>query len=254
MKKRIVFLGSKRIGYECLSYLLKNNRQIQADVVAIFGNNSSNLSRTYDLDLLAKKYNVPFFKDLDDILALDDIDIIISIQYHKILKTKHLSKAKKLAVNLHMAPLPEYRGCNQFSYAIYNKSQTFGTTLHKINSGIDSGDILFEKRFDIPEGSFVEELYEMTYEASLALFKESVYKLINHELKGVSQNRLIKERGSQYYFRKEIKALKQIFPSEETQLKIRATSMGGFDPPFMKIGEKVFFIVPEEEYNKNKQN
>ena len=51
---------------------------------------------------------------LDDYLALAEVDIVLSVQYDQILRQCHIDKAGVIAINLHMAPLPEYRGCNQF--------------------------------------------------------------------------------------------------------------------------------------------
>ncbi|MBK8684503.1 MAG: hypothetical protein IPN26_05660 [Bacteroidetes bacterium] len=73
------------------------------------------------------------------------MDFLISVQYHQILNERHIQKARTLAINLHMAPLPEYRGCNQFSFAILDQYPEFGTTLHVMDERIDHGDILFEK-------------------------------------------------------------------------------------------------------------
>ena len=72
-----------------------------------------------------------------------------------------------------MAPLPEYRGCNQFSFAIVDGKKEFGTTLHKMEEGIDNGDIIAESRFDIPENCFVKELYELTYKTSRSNYSKT---------------------------------------------------------------------------------
>ena len=94
-----------------------------------------------------------------------------------------IEKAKEITVNLHMAPLPEYRGCNQFSYCIINEDNFFGTTIHKLEEGIDSGPILFEDRFSIPDKLWVNE-DDMTFNRSVNLFErlfkvQKNYKLVN---------------------------------------------------------------------------
>ena len=105
---------------------------------------------------------------------MPNVDFIYSVQYHQILKKEDIQKAGIIALNLHMAPLPEYRGCNQFSFALLDNKKEFGTTIHQLDAQIDHGDLLFEKRFPIPENCWIEQLYSLTYDASLLLFKESL--------------------------------------------------------------------------------
>ena len=126
-------------------------------------NRPSLLDKEKDIHSLIEKNNLNHIKSLNDLLLNKDVDFLISVQYHNILKKEHIQKAKVLAVNVHMAPLPEYRGCNQFSFAIIDKAKVFGTTFHVLEEGIDSGDILFENRFPISEKLTVKELYEITY-------------------------------------------------------------------------------------------
>ena len=63
-----------------------------------------------------------------------------------------------------MAPLPKYRGCNLFSFDIYNQEKIFGTTLHVMNSKFDSGDIISQRLFEIDPNHLGYELYLKTVE------------------------------------------------------------------------------------------
>ena len=138
-------------------------------------------------------------------------------------------------INLHMAPLPEYRGCNQFSFAIVNGDQEFGTTLHQMDPGIDSGGILFERRFPIPENCFVDELYQVTFDHSVEMFETSLPLLVAGEYNIIPQETLLEERTTSLHFRKEIQQLKEIdldWPQERILRHLRATAMPGFPPPY----------------------
>ncbi|MEI8279762.1 MAG: formyltransferase family protein [Bacteroidota bacterium] len=196
----------------------------------------------HDLVRLAHEHNITVFEKLDE---LPESDIIYSIQYHEILKPVHIQKAKQVAVNLHMAPLPEYRGCNQFSFAIIDGNKEFGTTIHQIDHRIDHGDILFQKRFPIPEHCWVNELYELTLDTSISLFKESISNIINDNYTPISQQSLESQYGTSLHYRNEIAELKIIdlnWDKEKIERHIRATSMPGFEPPYCLInGKKVYF-------------
>jgi methionyl-tRNA formyltransferase len=241
-KRSIIFLGSKPIGYHCLDYLIAQQNDLQLELKGILCHENTSFASANSLKALAEQHQIPIFLTLDE---MPSVDILYSVQYHEILKPNHINKANQIAVNLHMAPLPEYRGCNQFSFALLDRKTEFGTTIHQLNAQIDNGDILFEKRFPIPVHCWIDELYNITYQASLELFKETLKDIVNGNYVPITQASLIAERGTQLHFRKEINDIKHIdlnWASEKIERHIRATSMPGFEPPFTIINHKrVYF-------------
>ncbi|WP_276133756.1 formyltransferase family protein [Polluticoccus soli] len=242
VRKKIVFLGSKPIGYRCLQYLLGVQEQLNVEVSGILTQQRKEFSGDNDLVSLAKEYSVPVLESLD---ALPECDIIYSVQYHQILKGEHIRKASQIAVNLHMAPLPEYRGSNQFSYAILEEKSEFGTTIHQIDERIDHGAILFQKRFPIPDNLWVNDLYKLTFNASVLLFQQTLKHIVNGNYTPVSQQSLVHKYGTSLHFRQEVGDLKRIdlsWDREKIERHIRATAMPGFEPPYAEInGEKIYF-------------
>jgi methionyl-tRNA formyltransferase len=246
MRKKVVFLGSKPIGYECFLYLISRREELNIEISGISTQERKEFGLGHDLAQLAQENNIPVLNSADDI---PECDIIYSVQYHKILTATQISKAKQIAVNLHMAPLPEYRGSNQFSYAIIDDMGEFGTTIHQIDTRIDHGDILFEKRFPIPVGCWVNELYQLTYDASIELFHETMKDIVTGNYTPTPQKILEEKRGTSLHFRNEVVKLKLIdlnWERAKIERHIRATSMPGFEPPYTIIdGQKVYFTRNE---------
>ncbi|MBC7554625.1 MAG: hypothetical protein H7257_11670 [Taibaiella sp.] len=240
--RKVVFLGSKPIGYECFAWLIAQRIELQLQIVGLYTKERAEFGDGHQLTALAKKFHIPVLESLDD---MPECDIIYSVQYHEILKQNHIDKAAQVAVNLHMATLPEYRGSNQFSIAIIEEKEEFGTTIHTIQAGVDNGDILFQKRFPIPPGCWVGELYDMTFNRSLNLFRQTLPHIINGKYNAVPQELLIPKYGTSLHYRKEMNTLKVIdlqWDKERIERQIRATSMPGFEPPYCIInGEKVHF-------------
>lgn len=239
---KLVFLGSKPIGYQCLQYLLEQREALGVEVAGVLTQQRKEFGSSHDLAALAREHGVPVIASLEE---LPDCDILYSVQYHQILKAQHIAKAHTLAMNLHMAPLPEYRGCNQFSFAILDGKKEFGATLHRIDTRIDHGDILFQKRFSIPDGCWVQQLYDLTFEASVVLFKETLGNIVRGNYTPIPQQTLEAQYGTSLHYRHEMATLKQIdlaWNADKIQRHIRATSMPGFEPPYCIInGKKIYF-------------
>lgn len=238
----MIFLGSKPVGYACFTELLAQKEVLNVTVTGLMTQARKEFGGDHNLKALAAEHDIPVFDSLDE---LPECDIIYSVQYHEILKAEHIAQAGQIAVNLHMAPLPEYRGSNQFSYAIIENKAEFGTTIHRIDTRIDHGDILFQKRFPIPEGCYINDLYQLTFEASVQLFKDTLAKIVAGDYQPVPQQALEAEYGTSLHFRKEIASLKQIdlnWDKTTIERHIRATLMPGFEPPYCIInGEKLYF-------------
>ncbi len=242
--KNIVFMGSKKIGYECLHTLI--DKGYGDHIAAVFTTPTHPLDHPIEnIYQIAYSNNLPIYTELNDLYAIDNIDFLISVQYNKILKPNHIAKAKKLAINLHLAPLPEYRGCNQFSFAILDERKEFGVTIHKIDSGIDSGDILFERRFAIPPQCLVYELYELSLQAGVALFKEKMEDILNLKFTPIPQATRIASYGTAIHYRSEINELKKLdinWPAEKIARHIRATWFPPFESPYYEWEGKKMFV------------
>ena len=132
--REVTFLGGKEVGARCLEQLIERSSDLGFRISAVLPTPQGVTVRE-----LAEKHELPIVSTLGE---LPDCDVMISVQYHQILKIRDIQKAKSIAVNLHMAPLPEYRGCNQFSLAIINDDQEFGVTIHQLTEGIDSGPLI----------------------------------------------------------------------------------------------------------------
>jgi len=80
-------------------------------------------------------------------------DIIVVFSMSQLLKDKIFTIPKYGTINLHPAILPEYRGPNPDFWQYYNMEMHPGVTVHYIDQGEDTGDIIFQERTHIPLGT-----------------------------------------------------------------------------------------------------
>ena len=79
--KKILFLGSKPIGYKCLDFLLQNADSLRCEVIGVLSNDNQRFDNSLSIRKLTSDYGISYIEELDAILELKDIDFIISVQY-----------------------------------------------------------------------------------------------------------------------------------------------------------------------------
>ncbi|MBZ7973704.1 formyl transferase [Campylobacter sp. RM9753] len=103
--------------------------------------------------------------------------LIISVNNIYIFKKQHI--AKNIIINYHNSLLPKYRGINAHIWAIWHNEPFTGITWHLIDNGIDTGDILFQKKIKIESNLTSLQLLKMQHLLASETFKICLENLKN---------------------------------------------------------------------------
>ena len=95
-------------------------------------------------------------KKIIDELKQNNINLICLAGFMKILSKSFIKNFKGKILNIHPSLLPKYKGLNTHEKAIENKDKYSGCTVHFVNSKLDSGKIINQKKvkinkFDTPK-------------------------------------------------------------------------------------------------------
>ena len=82
-------------------------------------------------------------------LKKNDIHLICLAGFMKILSKNFIENFKGKILNIHPSLLPKYKGLNTHDRAIRNKDKYSGCTVHFVNSRLDSGKIINQKKVRI---------------------------------------------------------------------------------------------------------
>tara|TARA_Y100000590_G_scaffold469567_1_gene658315 strand:- start:2092 stop:2862 length:771 start_codon:yes stop_codon:yes gene_type:complete len=129
---------------------------------------------------------------LDELYGIKDL-IFFSLEYEKIINVNKFES--KSLFNYHFSLLPKYRGCHTNFLQIFNGEKYTGVTLHKINKGIDTGNIIDQKKFKIMLNDTAYDNYIKLMNCSVKLFKKNLYKIMKSSYKEKKQ---ILSKGSYY--------------------------------------------------------
>lgn len=98
--------------------------------------------------------------------AMGEIDILLSINYLYIINLDLIQYPKIIALNIHGSKLPKYRGRAPHIWAIINGENEIGITLHRIDEGCDTGEILIQRIIPLTTvitGGEVLEIFSKQY-------------------------------------------------------------------------------------------
>jgi len=115
-------------------------------------------------------YHCDYLLHKENLLAINP-DIIISYNYRYILDKEIITfmEQKKGAINLHISYLPYNRGADPNFWSIVEGTPT-GVTIHKIDKGLDTGDILLQKKVAILSSDTLATSYKRLHKEIQKLF------------------------------------------------------------------------------------
>ena len=135
------------------------------------------LCNSYKIDYL-KHRNINA-KDFLDKIASYNCDLFVSMSFNQIFKKKIINIPRMKTINCHAGKLPYYRGRNVLNWALINDEKEFGITVHYMDEGIDTGDIILQKTFPITDMDDYSTLLKRAYHECASLLFESIKRIKN---------------------------------------------------------------------------
>lgn len=236
----ICIAGKNKCAIDIINYL-NSIKKFKSNILALPNKSDSGIDswqKSFRKHAKTKKIKIV---DLNNLYKIKNL-IFFSVEYEKIIDLNKF-KTDKL-FNIHFSLLPKYRGCHTNFYQIMNGEKYSGVTLHKINSGIDSGDIVNQLKFKININDTAHDNYIKLMKYSVILFKKNIKNIMAEKYKFKKQNLKL---GS-YYSRKsvnynQIKRINFINNSLKTHNKIRSLIFPAFQLPIvngMKVKKSVY--------------
>ena len=156
----ILFMGGHELGAKTLEHLINNNINVVGVVVS---KNDNDWYR--GVDEVANKFNLNLYeeKNINDQNFLNKIkslnlDLIVCVNFDQILKKDIINLPTIGCINTHASLLPKYRGRAPLNWAMINGEEYSGVTVHFIDEGIDTGDIILQEKIKIDEDYYISDL------------------------------------------------------------------------------------------------
>jgi formyltetrahydrofolate-dependent phosphoribosylglycinamide formyltransferase len=148
-----VFISGKGSNFKNLiNSSNKRNSKFQIGIVVSSNSNAEGLkySKKFKIKKIINSVNTNLAeKILISKLKKEKIRIICLAGFMKILSKKFIKNFNGIILNIHPSLLPKYKGLNTHSRAINSDDQYSGCTVHYVNSKLDSGKIILQKKVKI---------------------------------------------------------------------------------------------------------
>ncbi len=193
---RFILAGKGIRSVVCLKYLLKHGYR----PVLVIGQAKDQSG----LIKLAKSKKIPTYvpQNINSQIALKKItkyypDLLVLAGYSQILKAPIINLSKKGTINLHGGPLPAYRGASVLNWQIIQGETIGGISIIFVDEGIDTGDIIAQKKFPIKTTDTIKDVVNKTFKLFPPMLLKVIKQIESNTVKRVPQN---KNKGN--YWRK----------------------------------------------------
>lgn len=191
----ICVAGKNDIAIDGLKYIIDNHPDLE--VFFIPNKNDSGIDswqpsfKKYALDKGVKQVS------LEDVYGIEGL-IFLSLEFDRIIKPERFISEKLF--NIHFSKLPKYKGMYTSALPLINGEQVTGVTLHKIDSGIDTGDIIGQKEIYIDYKDTARDLYFKYLSSSKSLLRNYIEAVLSGDFLSFPQG----PHGASYYSKSSI--------------------------------------------------
>lgn len=237
---RLLFLGNNRLGWQALSWLTATGADLVGVVVhptergrfreEILAAAALPLDRVFDGSRL---------RDPAVARAIADLraDAALSVLFGYLLEPAFIEMFPRGAVNLHPALLPYNRGAHPNVWSIVEKTPA-GVTLHYIDTGVDTGDIIAQRAVPVAPTDTGETLYRKLEQAGLALLQRTWPLFVAGQTPRVPQ-----PAGGSVHRRLDLNRLDEIDPDATMRAGdlldiLRARTFPPYSGAYLRVGKQ----------------
>ncbi|WP_288235939.1 methionyl-tRNA formyltransferase [uncultured Prochlorococcus sp.] len=193
---KIGFAGSHILSWFCLKTISELCKEYGDSIKIVFNvepkkgeaysafNEFNNLESEYNFEhIKTNKIDSP--ENLKK-LKKYNLDIFFIIGWHKIVSQEVIDIAS-YCIGMHTSLLPKDRGSAPVNWQIIRKESKGGITLFHLDIGVDTGDIIAQKKFKILETDTCKDVHEKSILGAIKMLREEWPFFKKNEIKRIPQ-------------------------------------------------------------------
>lgn len=191
LNNHILFVVSKSTGYIALKSFLEINIDSKVTVLVLDDRNDQrncfddiiDISEQYKINpLIAKNKDC-----LDNVVRQCNPDLVFVCGWYWIISNELLARVPQGYLGIHNSLLPKYRGHAPLVWSMLNGDESVGSTLFKIEAGMDTGDIFHQWEIKSNNMYLTEVLRQLDIKI-YSNFGPLLLDILHNNLKGIPQH------------------------------------------------------------------
>ncbi len=139
-----------------------------------------NFAKKYKIKVKIFKFTSKDDKKIINVLKKEQIKLICLAGFMKILSKKFIQKFEGKILNIHPSLLPKYKGLNTHTRVINRNEKFSGCTVHLVNSKLDSGKIILQKKVKVFKRDTSSKLAKRILKQEHIIYPKAILKLISN--------------------------------------------------------------------------
>lgn len=176
----IVFWGEDAFSCIILRSLVEAGHNVKLVVTPLYDN-----LKYKKLEFACKSLEIPLLREkkinsevVYEAVKRVEPDLCVISHFERLIKEPILSVPKMGFVNLHPSLLPDYRGMAPQHWPIINGEKEAGITVHYVDEGTDTGDIIVQRRIALTDDMYVSDLQKVWMEHYKTIMVEAIDNII----------------------------------------------------------------------------
>ena len=167
-----------------INHSFKKNSKFKIELVISNNPKAKGLRYIKKLKIKKKIFNFLNKKKSENKILLElkknKVGIICLAGFMKILSNNFINKFDGKIINIHPSLLPKYKGLNTHQRAMDNKEKYSGCTVHYVNSKLDSGKIILQKKVKILKNDTFKSLGKRVLKQEHLLYPKALKKVLSN--------------------------------------------------------------------------
>ena len=114
-------------------------------------------------------------------------DVLITANT-RIIQGHIIKTPARAAVNLHTSKLPQYAGLDSIFWALYHAEKEIGVTIHFLQEGLDTGDIITQRTIPVTADDDLSSLTAKAHATGAQLMVKTIEQFENGDFSSVAQD------------------------------------------------------------------
>ena len=115
-----------------------------------------------------------------DLVKIHDIKLLVLAGFMRLLSKNFISSLQQHSIiNVHPSILPEFKGLNAIQQALESGAKFTGVTIHYVDEGIDTGEIIQQKTIKINQNDTIKSLKKRLQALEHDLFPKVIESILS---------------------------------------------------------------------------